>query len=640
MSSREAIMTCKALYSTVGISFWGGICPVSGIVIDQTHSLHGECVSGKILCIPSGRGSCTGSQVMLELILNGKGPRAIILRSADSILCTGAIVAEEFFGDECAATAVPIICAVGEDKFAQLVGNDRGLLSIKRLGGEGDDEGDVCIQSGDDEIITKDLLKLKDLLVWDDDANGNTNNNGNVVESSQSSPATELALRTVRRVASISGAKELIPITSAHIDAVTYIGPGGLKFARKLADLGGKVKVKTTLNSQSCDRRRWKELGVDASLAANANSVGDAYLELGCEMSFTCAPYLLPSRPTKGENIIWGESNAVVYSNSVIGARTEKYADYFDICAAIVGCVPNVGVHIEENRAPTIVIDATKLIQDHLLANMNDNEKNSDDLIFEHGLDSFFPAMGWTCGNLSDGGIPLILGFDSLPSVSNDNLKAFCAAFGTTGSAPLFHIANVTPEALGGETIKKMVFSCGERWVEVTMNMLRKSYETLDSGNDGNEDISLVALGNPHLSVEELGRLSNLIHKDDRPKHESVQVTATLGRHVHSKGRELGYTQKLESFGVQFINDTCWCMLLDSPIIPANPNAKILTNSGKYAHYGPGLTNRSIRFGSMYDCVEVAKSGKMKQGGGSNSLPQWLRSFSTQRLIRSIKRIK
>ena len=95
--------------------------------------------------------------------------------------------------------------------------------------------------------------------------------------------------------------------------------------------------------------------------------------------------------------------------------------------------MPNVGVHVEENRAPSIVIDATRLIEDELLPNIAESEM-LDDQYYKHGLDSFFPAMGWTCGNLSDGRIPLILGFDSLPAVSNDNLKAFCAAFGTTGS--------------------------------------------------------------------------------------------------------------------------------------------------------------------------------------------------------------
>lgn len=227
-SSTKETATRDALYSTVGISFWGGVCPITGKVIDKTHALHGECITNKILCIPSGRGSCTGSQVMLELILNSKAPRAIILRSADEILCTGAIIAEEFFGeDECPPSAVPIICAVGEENFAKLVNGGHEQLSINTL-----DDENISIQIGDDEVITSNLLKLKDTLESNQDV------------EHPASPAAELAMHTVRRVASISGATELIPITSAHIDAVTYIGPGGLRFAQKLAELGGKVKVK------------------------------------------------------------------------------------------------------------------------------------------------------------------------------------------------------------------------------------------------------------------------------------------------------------------------------------------------------------------------------------------------------------
>lgn len=200
-------------------------------------------------------------------------------------------------------------------------------------------------------------------------------------------------------------------------------------------------------------------------------------------------------------------------------------------------------------------------------------------------------------------------------------------------------MANVTPEAMGD--VEEMVLSCGGRRVEVTKDDLCNAYKTLDSGNDGSDDVSLIAVGNPHLSLEELGQLSRLIEQDDRPKHEGVRVIATLGRHIQSKGEELGHTQKLESFGVQFVNDTCWCMLLDPPIIPPNPSDKILTNSGKYAHYGPGLTNRRIRFGSVFQCVEAAKTGKLSAGDGDyGSLPRWLRSFSTQPFFRHIRKIK
>ena len=144
----------------------------------------------------------------------------------------------------------------------------------------------------------------------------------------------------------------------------------------------------------------------------------------------------------------------------------------------------------------------------------------------------------------------------------------------------------------------------------------------------------------PWHSMEELRRLSTLIDHDDRPKHYATEVIATLGRHIQSQGEKLGYVQRLESFGVRMMNDTCWCMILHPPIIPSDPNAKILTNSGKYAHYGPGLTNRQVRFGSVYDCVQAAKSGTMQPRGGNGSLPQWLRSFSTQKFIRSAKLIK
>ena len=223
----------ETLYSTIGISFWGGIDPTTGNVIDQSHPLHNQNISNKILVMPSGRGSCTGSQVMLELILNKKAPRAIILRDVDSILCTGAVIAEEFFANEISNGDhdVPIICAVGEEQFTKLIGDGYDYLTVKSITeDENNSKGNICIHSENGGIIyTKDLLKLRDTLHTFDQT---------------MSPAEELALHTVKRIASISGATSLLPITSAHIDAVTYIGQGGLRFAQKLVELGGKVKVK------------------------------------------------------------------------------------------------------------------------------------------------------------------------------------------------------------------------------------------------------------------------------------------------------------------------------------------------------------------------------------------------------------
>ena len=570
------------LYSDVGLSFWGGIDPQTSVIIDHTHPLGGQAVADAILAIPSGRGSCTGSQVLLELILNGLAPRAIVTRDVDPILCVGAIIAEEVFGEE-ALHNIPTIISVGREAFGQLANNPHAMIA-----------------EIDDDLSTDDFSSLQ--LSDEERA---------ILEGRSGTAAEHVAMRTLCRVASISDAPKLIPVTQAHIDGCTYIGPGGRRFAERLVDMGGKVKVPTTLNSVSADRRRWAALGVSSDLAVPANAVGDAYLKLGCTKSFTCAPYLLPTKPTCGEDICWGESNAVVYSNSVLGARTEKVADYFDICSAIVGRVPLCGVHLEENRRPEIAIDVRRFVNDYILPSAEDT-------------DAFWPVLGHVVGILSDGKLPIIVGLELMEEdISQDDLKAFCAAFGTTGSSPLVHIAGITPEAKQLSPVGILLETCTQR-VEITYDDVRKSYEMLDSGRsssggdeeDSSSAVELVAFGNPHLSLDECSKLALLM---SQAKNDSkVKVMATLSRHVYDLAHQRGYIEIMESFGVQFINDTCWCMLLDAPIIPPNPRAHVMTNSGKYAHYGPGLTNRGLRFGSMAQCVHAAT------GDVRLTPPQWL----------------
>ena len=268
------------------------------------------------------------------------------------------------------------------------------------------------------------------------------------------------------------------------------------------------------------------------------------------------------------------------------------------------------------------MIDAEELIRQHLLPSLN-----GSDLLYEHILDSFFPVMGWICGKLSDGRIPLISGFDALPVATLDNLKAFCAAFGTTGTAPLFHMINLTPEAKGENVVKRLMLSCGGDRILVTKQDLLVAYETLDGGgNDCSDEVHLVALGNPHLSLTELKNLVEMINLDSRPKSETVNVIACLSRHIHEEGSTLRYIQRLEEFGITMVNDTCWCMMFDPPIIPPMKNACIITNSAKYATYGGGLTSKRVRFGSTYDCIEASKRGRMPPYG---QVPRWLRSLTT-----------
>jgi predicted aconitase/predicted aconitase with swiveling domain len=576
----------------MSLSFWGGIDPDTGRIIDKTHPLAGETVTDTIFCLPSSRGSCTASQVLLELILADLAPRTLVLRDLDSLICVGAVIAEEIFEKR----KLDIVC-VGDDGF-------RRLLESKATNGRVLADGTLILADLDTNNDEMSMTKLEETEMDEDISVGVDELVYNQQEIEMlhhcQTEADRQAHRVIFRYAHIladGGEATYLPITNAHIDGCTYIGPGGLEFARRLVDCGGKVSVPTTLNSVSTDRRRWRALQVPENRATESIKLGDAYVELGCRPSFTCAPYLLPSSPSLGQDIAWGESNAVVYANSMLGARTEKLADYLDICCAIAGIVPALGVHIPENRRPHVVLDATEVVSEMT------GEHNG------HDIDILFPILGHLCGSLSDGKVPILTGLEPIKErVTSDNMKAFCAAFGTTGTSPLIHVAGITAEALQRDVADALVRGCTNRRTITTLQVV-ETFQTLDSYTGDGEGIQLIALGNPHLSLSECESLASLIDATRDKKHPHTRVIACLSRAVYEDARAEGFISKMEDFGVEFINDTCWCMLLDEPIIPTSPEAKILSNSAKYAHYGPGLTDRAFRFGSLHDCVQAAATG-------------------------------
>jgi predicted aconitase len=308
---------------------------------------------------------------------------------------------------------------------------------------------------------------------------------------------------------------------------------------------------------------------------------------MGAQPSFTCAPYLLESAPRFGEQVGWAESNAVVYANSVIGARTMKYPDYLDVCIALTGRAPRAGCHLDAERRATLALDV-------------EMPAGADD--------AFWPLLGYCCGSICGTAIPLVRGLET-SDAGPDELKAFAAAFATVAAAPMFHIAGITPEAAG---------QTPERRLRVGLGDLRQAWKELSTA--ATSDVGLICLGNPHFSLDECARLGALVR--GRTKSPDVAVVVTCGRAVHDAACEAGHVAAAEAFGVEFVNDTCWCML-GEPVIPPGVRT-LMTNSGKYAHYAPGLVGRSVRFGSMAACVEAACSGKAQ-----DELPTWLREVRT-----------
>ena len=576
LEGRSLVDGCASaplLYAEVGLSFWGGVDPFSGEVIDRHHPLSGECLAGRVLAIPSGRGSCTGSSVLMELISNGHAPAALVLAEADEILTLGVLVAQTLF-----QRSLPVLC-IGKEAFGQLRGK-----AFARVDGTGlslyDSTPDDTPAPRNDRP-TEDAHSSIELTAHD----------RALLDGSQGK-AAQVAMQIVLRMAHIQGAKYLVDITQAHIDGCIYTGPASLRFAQQLVAWGAKVRVPTTLNSISVDQRRWRELGIDPALGVPASALGDAYMAMGAQLSFTCAPYLLDSAPKAGEQIVWAESNAVVYANSVLGARTLKYPDYLDICIALTGRAPLIGCHLEDQRKARLHIEVPPL-------------SNLDD--------SFYPLLGYHIGALAGSRIPLVSGLQQQhPNL--DDLKAFGAAFATTSAAALFHIAGVTPEALDPTRVidgPLPVF-------KLSLEELRLSWQELNSARDARVDV--VSLGNPHFSLSEFARLASLCQ--GRHRHPDVVLAITCGRTVLEQARAAGHIAVIEAFGAVIISDTCWCMLGEPVIPPAARN--LMTNSGKYAHYAPGLVGRRVHFASLAECVDAACSAT-----ASGRLPQWLQAAAS-----------
>src|SRR5262244_2445703 len=240
-------------------------------------------------------------------------------------------------------------------------------------------------------------------------------------------PAAQFAMSILVRMADVYGARELMDITHAHIDSTLYLGDATLEFAERLASLGARVAVPTSLNVSGVDECGWKDWAVSPEWAAKAARQMLAYEQMGAVPTWTCAPYQTQMRPSFGQQIAWGESNAIAFANSVIGARTERYPDLLDICCAITGRVPAVGLHVAEHRAGEMLL---RLVDVPLMLQQDDQ---------------FFAVLGHLVGKLAGDLIPVIDGVAARPT--EDQLKAFSAAVASSGRVALFHIVGITPEA-------------------------------------------------------------------------------------------------------------------------------------------------------------------------------------------------
>jgi predicted aconitase len=378
--------------------------------------------------------------------------------------------------------------------------------------------------------------------------------------------AAQKSMEILSTLGEIFDAESMIDVYGVQIAGVSYanLGEAGLEFLSEMAD-DGKVRVLTTLNPAGMDRENWETLGIDKDFAENQNRVIDAFAKMGIITTCSCTPYLIGNVPHFGQHIAWAESSAVCYSNSVIGARTNREGGPSALAAAITGKTPNYGYHLDENR------------HGQVLVKINVPIKGTD----EYGV------LGKIIGDKLvklEKKIPYITG---IPSATIEELKSFCASVATYGGTALFHMEGITPEYNNYPKPSDIVFEINQTDIDKTRAELI----------DKDIEIDFVSIGCPHASIHEIEKIARLLEG----KKVKKEFWITTARPTKRIADEAGYSKKIEDAGAKFASDTC-CV-----VAPIKGRFKgIMVDSAKACYYGRAKNKFKVRIGTIEECIEEA----------------------------------
>ncbi|MGI6084782.1 MAG: aconitase X [Acetivibrionales bacterium] len=393
--------------------------------------------------------------------------------------------------------------------------------------------------------------------------------------------ATQKAMEIQLQMGEIYGAEKMIPVTSVHMPGVssTVTGEPACMFVEKMRDTGGKFKVLTTMNPCAVDICNWKQFGFSQETYDFQMRLVNAYLAMGAIPTLTCTPFFEGNAPRFGEHVAWGESSAIVYCNSIIGARTNREGGPGALAAALTGVVPAYGYHLDENRYGQVLV--------HIDCKLN--------TLQEYG------AMGHAIGIHTGNRVPVVTGLD--PNISVDNLRSFAAAMATGGSTALFHAVGITPEA----PTLEIAFGSNkpEEEIVVSEEEMRSVMASLSIHHG--EPIDLVALGCPFLSLKEIAELAERLK--GKKLADGVELWLMAGHAVVQTAKRKGYVDAIEATGAKFMVDTCPDLGHLADCIKALGLRSMATNSAKLSHYIPHLWNLPTVFKSTDECLDIALNG-------------------------------
>lgn len=390
--------------------------------------------------------------------------------------------------------------------------------------------------------------------------------------------ARKLAMEILVKVGEGFGAERLIPIQSVHLVLHAYKSAfdAGVEAAERIADMGGRFTVPTTIDPYGMDAEDWEGAKTPKEYAVMQKRLEAAVSRLGVIPVWTCTPYYGFNMPKFGENVAWSESSAVAFANTVLGARTNRQSAIVDICCGILGLAPEVGLHLTRERRGQVLI---RLKMDRPLQTWE------------------YPALGFRLGQLLGNRIGVVDGMMGTPET--EELKALCAAAAASGSVALLHIVGVTPEA---RTLEE-AFDGNRPQENITFTEkdLLETREKMNTHKGKNVDI--VALGCPHYTINEIITVQKLL--DGRKVSDGVAMWVYANSAAIALAEKMGIRQELEELGITIRAETC---MIISPI--AEWGFKVMmTDSGKCVHYGPMECGTEMVFGSAEECVESAVRG-------------------------------
>lgn len=385
--------------------------------------------------------------------------------------------------------------------------------------------------------------------------------------------AKRFAMEIVSAVGDAVGADSLVPIKSAHVLAhYSSLHDAGVDVLERFAESEGKFAVPTSVDPASIDLQQWRSFGIPEEYARQQFRLCDAYAKLGGMRCWTCVQYQVCNFPKAGEAVAWAESSAVVFANSVLGARSNKITAGMDVACAILGLTPRFGMLEDEKRVASI---AFKLQAGAL-----------DDLDYR--------SVGFYIGRKAGSRVPALLGLPS--GITSDVIKHLGAAAAAAGPVTMVHLPGVTPGT------KTLADATNGGAVE-TMDITRSELEQVQSDLNQTEEFpDLVAFGVPHLSVNELGLLSKML--EGRKLKQGVRMYAYTSAQAFDMAERTGILEGIEAAGARVSHST------DAEISPLRKLGfnVVMTNSAKLAEIVSSEGEIRIRYASQKQIIEEVSS--------------------------------